>query len=294
MLWFARVAWATLPITTGSTLANALDDWSSSTRNVAGALLWLAFALGLMGVALPRPESVLGLRILAPLLVIVEVAAVISTDDVGTATSIVGLVAAFAAWCAVSMPQLAEAGLNALAYGDERRFPLKVPPALFLGPLPFAVVALGASVATGPLLLADGRIVEAALAIAIGVPVAMYLSRSFRSLCRRMAVIVPAGIVIADPMTLTDPHLFAVERIAGLRRLEPAERPDADTHDTRSGAFVGSFALELNASASLMRSHPGRREATAFSARSVWFAPVRPAAFLKTAQRLQPQRGRVL
>ena len=41
---------------------------------------------------------------------------------------------------------IASAAANALAYGDEQRFPFRVPPALFLGPLPIARLLVAAGV----------------------------------------------------------------------------------------------------------------------------------------------------
>lgn len=290
MLWFVRAAWATLPVTVGSLLTDALDSWSTAPRVVAAVLLWAVWAAVLLGLLVPRPISVAAARTTAP---IAFALAIIGVPSTSTANAVAGVAGTLLAWTLVSLPDLGEAGINALAYGDERRFLLKVPPALFLGPLPLAAALFGAGIAAGPLLLADGRVALGVPSVLLGFPVALGLWRSFLGLTRRMAVLVPAGIVIVDPTSLGDPYLFPDERIARLRSLEPRERPEADTLDTRAGAFLGARALELNEPASVLRVRPGRRGGVTTRVTQVWFAPVRPRAFAAAAAARRPHRGRV-
>lgn len=287
MLWLLRVAWATLPATAGAALADALDAWSPSPRVVAAVLLWVVWSIGLLGVFVPRPVSVTAVRVIAPIGVAL---AVVATRSTSTANGVLAATCALLASVLVALPWLAEAGLNALAYGDERRFPLKVPPALFLGPLPLSVALLGAALSTGPLLLADRRVGWGLVALAVGLPLALVLWRAFLGLSRRMVVLVPAGIVIVDPTNLGDPYLFPHERIARLRPLEPRERPDPTALDTRGGAFVGALALELNTPADVLRVRPGRRGGAMAAVSQVWFAPARPRAFRAVAVARRPRR----
>ncbi len=139
------------------------------------------------------------------------------------------------------------------AYGDEERFPLKVPPVLFLGILPLAVLAVGAGIATGPLLLADGQTVFGVVAVVIGFPLAGLLLRSLHLLSRRWAVLVPAGFVIADPMTLTDPILFPGSTSSASVPADPKIRPPSEAADLRLGAALGSIALLLDDDVDLYR-----------------------------------------
>ena len=63
----------------------------------------------------------------------------------------------------------------------------------------------------------------------------------------------PAGFVIADPMTLTDPVLFVREHILGLGPADPKVRPPDDATDLRLGAAHGSLALLLDDDAEIYR-----------------------------------------
>jgi hypothetical protein len=69
--------------------------------------------------------------------------------------------------------------------------------------------------------------------LVIGWGLAFLLLRSLHLLSRRWAVLVPAGFVIADPMTLTDPVLFVREHILGLGPADPRVRPPAEATDLR-------------------------------------------------------------
>ena len=110
------------------------------------------------------------------------------------------------------------------AYGDEERFPLKMPPAIAFAILPVAILIIGAGVIAGPMLLAAHQWVAGAIALALGWPLAFVLGRLVHQLSRRWIVLVPAGVVIADPLTLTDPVLFVRERVQGIGPADPGRR----------------------------------------------------------------------
>lgn len=153
----------------------------------------------------------------------------------------------------VATPSFARSCAQGAAYGDEERFPLKVPPALFIGVLPVAVLAVGAGVAAGPLLIADDNIAAGIVVLLVGWTLAAALLRSLHLLSRRWAILVPAGFVIADPMTLTDPVLFVREHILGLGPADPRVRPSEDATDLRLGAAHGSLALLMDEDAEIYR-----------------------------------------
>jgi hypothetical protein len=61
----------------------------------------------------------------------------------------------------------------------------------------------------------------------------------------RWFVLVPAGIAIADPLTLTEPVLIRREHIAALRRTASTALP-SDALDLRIGTLAGSVTMELS------------------------------------------------
>lgn len=251
-IWLLRVAWILLPVTTGSVAADAFRPWSTSTRATAEVLLWVAWLLVIVALLAPRPVSLTAARVGTPLALLTTVVAV-ATGRASDLASIAALVVTTLCVVLVATPSFARACAQGAAYGDEERYPLKVPPALFLGVLPVAVLAVGAGLATGPLLLAGGNVVLGIVALVVGWPVAVLLLRSLHLLSRRWLVLVPAGLVVADPMTLTDPVLFVREHILGLGPADPRVRPPADATDLRLGAAHGSLALLLDEDAEIYR-----------------------------------------
>jgi len=276
--------WVTLPLTAGSAAADALDGWSSAPQIVAAVLLWAAWAVGLLAVVVPRPVGLTAVRAVAPLFATVAVLLAVAAD-VDALAAVGAVVATLVASVLAARP----AAVNSASYGDESRYPLHVPPALFLAPLPLARLALGAAVTAGPLLLADQRWVLGGLALVVGVPVAVVLSRILHGLSDRFVVLVPAGFVVVDPFTLSDPVLCVREHIVSLRAAGPAPTPRPELLDLRLGATVGTVALTLDEDAELFRTGRTRRSTVTTRANELWVAPLRRRALLaEAAQRRIP------
>ena len=153
------------PVDRGSSRIGRSRLVGGRTACRGAALLWLAWAGGLLATLAPRPQTLTVLRVIAPVFVVAAVLAAI--DGSGSTLAIVGaLVATFV--CALSRvgsrhrdrPRRTRS-----SYGDEQRFPLRVPPALFLGPLPLARLLVAAGVVAPVLLLADGDIVLGLVAL---------------------------------------------------------------------------------------------------------------------------------
>jgi hypothetical protein len=180
---------------------------------------------------------------------------------------------------------LAAACANNAAYGDERRYPLRTPPALFLGPLPLVRMLVVAGAATGPLLLADGRIVAGIAASLAGIAAVPLGSRALHSLSRRWMVLVPAGVVIADPLTLADPTLFVREHLRTLRAADPAMPIAPDALDLRLGATWGTLVVTLDEEIDLLRSARGRHGGQTVHAATLLVAVSRRDDLLETAAR---------
>lgn len=267
-VWCARVAWVSLPLTTGDALADAIGSWSDAPALVAAVLAWSAWAIGLVALLAPRPWGVTCLRVAAPAAVACALAAIgpAGTASAALAVSSAVVAASFALSAPVSM-----AAASALAYGDEVRFPLRVPPPLLATVVPVAVAVVAAGVTAGPLLLADGRWAAGALAVVVGVPGAAFAARSLHSLARRWFVLVPAGFVVVDPLLLLDPVLVRREQVARLGRAS-GTAPAGEVLDVRLGAGPGIRAV-LREPVTVGR-RAGRRDGVLVTARTLLVAPV--------------------
>src|SRR6266545_3981532 len=97
-----------------------------------------------------------------------------------------------------------------------------------------------------------------------GIPCARPLCcGSARCRSRRWAVLVPAGLVLVDPMTLPDPVLFLRERIESLRAMQRREPVPASALDLRLGARGGSATMTLDRPTDLLQTRRGLRAAAA-------------------------------
>ncbi|HEY3669679.1 MAG TPA: hypothetical protein VGN51_02000 [Acidimicrobiia bacterium] len=274
-------------MTAGPAASASLASWSDGPRVAAGVLLWVAWALGLLATLAPRPVTLTALRVIAPAFVIAAV--LLAVDGEASTVATIGAVAATLV-CALlaSGHDIASAAANAIAYGDEQRYPLRVPPALFLGPLPAARLAVMAGVVAPVLLLADGRIVIGVAALLVGAGLEYLLIQSLDSLSRRWAVLVPAGFVVVDPLTLADPVLFLREHVRHLAPEVPATADDG-VLDLRLGAGAGSVSVRFDEEVELTRAARGRHGGTTVTTAEIMVAVVRREEMLrKAAERRLP------
>jgi hypothetical protein len=277
-LLFARVTWVLLPVCAGGALGDGLASWSSAPARVATVFLWCAWAIGLVALLAPRPWGVTALRIVAPAAVVLTLASVTGTS---VASGLLAGVTAIVATVLALSASVSQVAVNSSAYGDEVRFPLRVPTSLLVGPVPLAVVFAAAGVGAGPLLLADGRIVVGVIVTIVGLPLAYAMIRSLHSLARRFLVLVPAGVVVVDPLTLADPVLMRREEIVQVRRADD-RRPAPGALDLRLGSRSGTIEISLHAPHSFAR-RKGRNDAALTDADVVLVAPVKTGAFVTTA-----------
>jgi hypothetical protein len=220
------------------------------------------------------------IRTLAPLFVVVSALAALHAS-VGLA--VLALVATIVNAVLAASPPVALACAAGTAYGTELRHPLKVPPALLMAPVPLAVLLVGAGVAAGPLLIADESFVLGAIALPVGLVIAGVLARSLHTLSRRWAILVPAGLVVVDPMTLADPVLFTREDTKLLELAPRVPPPEPQAVDLRLGAVLTSIAIEATEPIPIARTLSNRRGARLVTTPRALFAPVRPHELLAHA-----------
>lgn len=232
------VAWASLPFLGGSVLADALDARSGSVRAVAAALAWAAWTAGVLCTLVPCTVSLTGIRLVAPAALPVFAAATTAVDDAGLREAVTLATAAGAAVLALS-PWIGHRFVNGSAYGAEERYLLRPPVAVLAGPLPavWALVVTGAT--AGPLLLAARQWAWGTVLTGFGAAVAVLGVRAMHQLARRWIVLVPAGVVVHDPMALVDTLLVQTH---DLDHLGPAP-VDSDASDLTLGA--SGLAVEL-------------------------------------------------
>lgn len=278
MTQLLRVSWLVLPFLATGIIGDALDQRSTPVRLTATTLAWVLWA-GVMVATLVRlPVALTAVRIWATAAPVAVVAAVLVSDTTGPLTVVAAAVGALAAVLACS-GWVADDMVDGASYGDERRFSLRAPASLLVGPLPAAVILCWA-VAVGPLLLAARQWVAGAVVTLVGLGTTAFATRSIHSLSTRSLVFVPAGLTLVDPLTLVDSVLIARSKLASLG---PAEA-DTDGLDLSGGAL--GLALEARGTTAFeVTRRSGRRKGEASSTRGLVFTPARPAAVLAEAAR---------
>ncbi len=215
-VWILRAVWALLPVTAGPALADALAERSGAVQTTVAAAAWAGWGLGLAASLVPRTTTLTALRLLGPAAVVVVGWAVVAAESVGAVAIGAAITGAVAAAALVAHPAVADAFVDGSSYGDERRVALRTPLPLVLGPIPLAWVAFAVAVAAGPLLLAAERWAVGAVALAVGWPAAAALAVRLHTLSRRWLVFVPAGVVVHDPLALTEPVLLQRHLLAAV------------------------------------------------------------------------------
>jgi hypothetical protein len=271
-MWGLRASWIALPFTVGDVVGRELHGREAATE--ASVALWIVWAALLVATLVPHPVSLSAARIGAAAVPVVALTA--APDD---AASIVAVVHALVVVGLAFAPAVGRVNVNGPAYGDERRFPLRVPGPLLLGPVVLAwSVSVGAPSAT-VLLAADRRWVPAIAVGAVGLPAAALAARALHQLSRRWIVFVPAGIVLHDHQALADPVLFTKAMVA---RLQSATA-DTDALDLTLAAPGLACELVLKESTPLGKRRRGRALGEEVAATSLLFTPTRPGAVLTEA-----------
>lgn len=276
-IWALRAGWAGLPLVAGPALSAALHH-HTGVRSAASVALWAAWGGSLVATMVPHPISLTTVRIVAPAVVGAALAAAVE-GHASTTWSAIGLAWATAVALLAFLPGTAMVFVNGPAYANERRYPLAVPGPLLLGPIELAWAATVGLPAATIGLAALHRWGWAATTAALGTVAVAILGRSLHGLSRRWVVFVPAGLVLHDPLSLTDPVLFERKVI---ERLGPA-RADTDSLDLTQRAAGLALELVLRDKVPMVRVRPGRRKPDAGASARLLFTPTRPGAVLRDA-----------
>lgn len=276
--WIARVAWVVVAVVGGTAIESAVEDRSSAVTWTAAIGGWGLWAVAALGLAIASVWSLTVVRVVVPLALAATIAA-----GVGGATAMELVLLGGPAIVAAAAVMTAEFGrqyVQASAYGDEERFPLRVPVGAGLA----AVVAwlLWATTAIiGPLLIAAESWVAGIVLCVLAVAGAVLLGPRWHRLSMRWFVLVPAGVVVHDPVVLADTFPLRKAQVASIG-LAPADTEAADLTGPASG-----YALEIATTESVTAVFaftPAEPNGKAIHLRSFLIAPSRPGRALRSAR----------
>lgn len=226
-----RAAWlgiAALPGAMQSGDATVLGSW----------LVWALWAAVAIGVLVPHPLSLVGVRFVTPLLVVNAAWLLVTTPNSGIDTvQRWGAVGAFFVMLVVAVATYGAAygatHAQAAAYGHERRHLLRPPVAVILPivVLWLVVAASGATASHSPSLVVAG------VAMAIFLLLIAFALRRAVVLARRWLVFVPAGIAVHDPLMLRDTFMVRSHDVRSLQ-VAPNDTAGFDATGTTWGVVL--------------------------------------------------------
>jgi hypothetical protein len=277
LTWITRALWLTLPLTLGDVVAGALDGRSDAVVVAGAALAWSLWAATLLSSLVLLPLTLLAMRVMVPLALVGGVAAAVDTSP-----EVVGWIGLVSAAVVLVTAMSADVGIdfvNGASYGDERRFPLRPPAALLLGPVPLVWALMALPLPAAVLALAARQWVLGAVLGLLGVGALLWGARVLARLTARWCVFVPAGITLVDDMALVDPVLLRAEHVV---RLGPAPA-DTTATDLTAGATGLILQVDVSVPVSVLPTVGRGRVTEAIEVSSLLFAPSRPGALIAHA-----------
>lgn len=215
------MAWLAVAAVGGAAIGDAFEGRSRAVQLTGTIGAWAGWAAGAAALAVAGVATLTLARAVIPGSLVVAAAALVGGADAGSAIQLVAPAAI--ATALVGSAEFGRVYIQASAYGDEERFGLRPPigyslacaaswlltaTALVLAPLAWAAAAWLPAIAS--------TIVTAA-----GVSV---LPIRWHQLSRRWCVVVPAGVVVHDPVVLNDTLMMPTRTVVSVALDEPSGR----------------------------------------------------------------------
>jgi hypothetical protein len=268
--------WLVVAVSGQAALADGLAGRVNALRVIAivgAALLW---AVVFAALAICCAVSLTTLRMICPLAVVMA-----ALTGLGGASATAWATMALAALVTMIIAFSADVGatfVQGSAYGAERRFALR-PPAVALV-VPVVWVTAVSVIVLAVLALDRSWWVAGLLALVAGTALLATLGRAAHQLSRRWLVLVPAGVVVHDPVMLADNAMFPRSAIRGAALATVGTVALDATGGSAGIAIELAFAEPMTIA---LAGRPGRPGARTVDARAILVAPTRPGRFLDAA-----------
>jgi hypothetical protein len=282
VVWISRVAWLTVAVAGGAAIGEALSEHSRAVQVTGTAVAWAGWGLAAIALAVPGVATLTLARATVPASLVV--AGVVIIDRADPATGIALLAPAFAASALVATAEFGRVYIQASAYGAEARFGLRPPIGYLVAcvatwlPTTIAAVLALPAVAGRAWLIGAVCVMVAAFGVAL-------LPRRWHQLSRRWLVLVPAGIVVHDPVVLADTLMLPRRTVAAaaLDGLGARARSAADLTGPTPGLAVEILLTEPTTA--VLAPTPARRDGTTIHLSALVVSPTRPGSVVKALAR---------
>ena len=277
--WAARAAWLLVAVIGGSAIESAVDDRSDAVRWTAAIGGWGVFATVALALMIPSVLSLTIVRLGTPLTIgATGAAAIAGSPGVDVALLAVPAVVAVAATFTAEVGRWM---VQASAYGDEDRLPLR-------SPVPAGTAAVvswllwATAFIAGPLLLAATNWASGVPVTLIAIAGAIFIGPRWHKMSRRWLVLVPAGIVVHDPVVLADTLMVRTDQLLGIG-LARTDTAAADLTGPASG-----YAIQIDTRetvSTVFAFTPQEPNGKAIHMSGFLVAPSRPGEALRLAKR---------
>ncbi|MFK7916482.1 MAG: hypothetical protein AB8G14_00275 [Ilumatobacter sp.] len=283
--WVARIAWVLVAVLGGAALEAAVQDRSSAVRWTVAISGWALFAAVAIALLIPSVRSLTVTRLTAPLAAVATVGTIVGGAPGGDVALL-----AVPAIVAIASMFTAEFGhwmVQASAYGDEHRLVLRSPvPAGTAAVISWIIWATALLV--GPLALAAGNWAVGVPLTLIAIAATVLIGPRWHKMSRRWLVLVPAGLVVHDPVVLADTLMVRTDQLLGIG-LARSDTEAADLTGPASG-----YAVQVDTSetvSTVFAFTPQEPNGKAIHMTGFLVAPSRPGHALRlAAQRRLPIR----
>jgi hypothetical protein len=277
--WMLRVTWIAVAAVGWPAVSSAVSGRSEPVATIANVGAVVAWVAGVGAMAIPATIALTAVRVIVPLAPVAGIATLVAGGDTtdGIETVIVGMLATLVAMSG----ELGKLFVQASAYGDEERHPLR-PPLGFGVAAVLAWLVWAGAVLCGPLLLAAKAWIPGVIVTAVAVVTTVTLPRRWHRLSRRWLVLVPAGLALHDPVVLGETLMLRRSEVARMR-LAPVDTEAADlTGPTTGHAIEIATTVAVTALLAPTRQQP-RGQAVHLTA--FLTSPTRPGRTLQAAAR---------
>jgi len=276
--WVARVSWVLVAFIGGGALESAVDGRSDAVRWTTAIGAWIVFAIVAVALLVPAVVSLTVARVGTPLALVAAIGTVIAGSpgiDVALLLAPAGIATA-----AVFTAEVGRWMVQATAYGDEDRLPLRSPvPAGAAAIVSWIVWAAAGTV--GPLTLAAKNWPIGIAVTLVAIVLTAFVGPRWNSMARRWLVLVPAGLVVHDPLVLADTLMVRTDQVLGIG-LARADTQAADLTGPASG-----YAVQVDTTESVSTVFaftPKEPNGTAIHMTGFLVAPSRPGEALRLAR----------
>lgn len=278
VVWAARASWLAVAVIGGAAVGEALDGRSRDVQIVGTVGAWIGWAVGAAALAITGVATLTLTRAVVPGSLLV--AAVSLAGGAGASAALQLVVPAVIATALVSSAEFGRCYIQSSAYGDEARFGLR-PPLGYLAACVLSWLATATALVLAPVAWAAGAWVPAVVSTVVAAGGLFVLPIRWHQLSRRWFVIVPAGVVVHDPVVLNHTLMMPSRTIAsvGLDEQGAASATAADLTGPTPGLRI-EIALTEPTTA-VFAAMPGTPGGRAIHLTAFVISPTRPGAVLR-------------